>query len=83
MFEVCVSRESQESVYEMLDMETREVLKIICQTPSYSSVWTDTSQHFSAESSWTLLHNQSKTFLSVARLLLSPKSHRCIPGSPV
>lgn len=54
MFEVCVPRESQESVDEMLDMEIREVLKIIFQTPSYSSVWTDTSQHSSAESSGIL-----------------------------
>ncbi len=54
MFEVRLSRESQESVDEMLDMENCEELKITFQTPSYFNMWTNTSQHTAAESSGTL-----------------------------
>lgn len=53
MLEVCVSRESQESVDEML--EICEVLQITFQTPSLINMWTRTaSQHTAAESSGTL-----------------------------
>lgn len=55
MLEVRVSSESQESADEMLDMEICEVLKITFQTPSFISMWTNTSPHAAAaESSGTL-----------------------------
>lgn len=48
MFEVRVSRECQESVGEVLDVEIGEVLEITFQTSSYINMCPVTSQHSAA-----------------------------------